>query len=426
MEYKKIDKQAYKIHFIKTDKFKKVKIRINFKEKTTKERIVYRNMLSLILLEATKKFNTRRLLDIECENLYNISVGAGTSSSGNCHLLRFNTTFLNEKYTEKGMTEASFKFFLEFIFNPNVNEGRFEEQTFNNAKNILKEDIESYADNPGRYAFSRIYEKMCPNSVIKYRSTGYIEDLEQVTPENLYEYYKELLRTNEIDIFIIGNIDVKEMEKIISDNFEINSFKKKNEEHFIHQSNFRKLPKVIKESKNVNQSILILGSKLKNITDFERKYVLTLYNYILGGSADSKLFKEVREKNSLCYSISSSHFGLADLEFISAGIDKQNFDKAVNLIKKEIKNMKNGDFTEDDIKQAKTTFLASLKELEDTANGIINIYEAHEYLDYDLLEDRAKLIAKVTKEDIVNVSKKIYLDTIYLLEGDKQDEETRN
>ena len=421
MEYIKIDKQAYKIHFIKTDKFKKVKIRINFKEKTTKEKVVYRNMLSLVLLEATKKFNTRRLLDIECENLYNIGVGAGTSNSGNYHLLRFNTTFLNEKYTEKGMMEESFKFFLEFIFNPNVIDGKFESQTFNNAKNILKEDIESYADNPGRFAFSRIYEIMCPNSVIKFRSTGYIEDLEKVTEENLYEYYKELLTNNEIDIFIIGNIDVKQMEKIIADNFNINSIKHEQIAHIVKQDDFRTEPRVIKENKNINQSILILGSKLKDITEFERKYVLVLYNYILGGSADSKLFKEVREKNSLCYSISSTHSGIANLEFISAGIDKENYDKAVELIKAEIKNMENGNFTEEDINQAKITFLASLKEIEDTANGIINIYEAHEYLDYDLLEERAKEIEKVTKEDIINVSKKMYLDTIYLLEGDKKD-----
>lgn len=421
MEYIKIDKQAYKIHFIKTDKFKKVKIRINFKEKTTKEKVVYRNMLSLVLLEATKKFNTRRLLDIECENLYNIGVGAGTSNSGNYHLLRFNTTFLNEKYTEKGMMEESFKFFLEFIFNPNVIDGKFESQTFNNAKNILKEDIESYADNPGRFAFSRIYEIMCPNSVIKYRSTGYIEDLEKVTEENLYEYYKELLTNNEIDIFIIGNIDVKQMEKIIADNFNIDSIKHEQLAHIVKQDDFRTEPRVIKENKNINQSILILGSKLKDITEFERKYVLVLYNYILGGSADSKLFKEVREKNSLCYSISSTHSGIANLEFISAGIDKENYDKAVELIKAEIKNMEDGNFTEEDINQAKITFLASLKEIEDTANGIINIYEAHEYLDYDLLEERAKKIEKVTKEDIINVSKKMYLDTIYLLEGDKKD-----
>jgi predicted Zn-dependent peptidase len=149
VEYRKVNEHAYNIHFIKTNKFKKIKIRINFKEKIEKELIVYRNMLSLILLEATKKYQTRRLLDIECENLYNISVSSNTSQSGNYQLLRFDTTFLNEKYTEEGMNEKSLQFFLDFIFNPNVDKGMFDIQTFNNAKNILKESIESFSDNPG-------------------------------------------------------------------------------------------------------------------------------------------------------------------------------------------------------------------------------------------------------------------------------------
>jgi len=423
MEYKKINEQAYNIHFVKTDKFKKIKVRINFKEPIEKEKIAYRNMLSLILLEATKKYTTRRLLDIECEYLYNINIGASTSQSGNYQLLRLDTTFLNEKYTESGMTEKSFQFFLDFIFNPNVENGKFDTQTFNNAKNILKEDIESFNDNPGRYAFSRLYENMCPDSVLKFHNTGYMEDLEKITPENLYTYYKELLRTNLIDIFIVGNIDFNNMEKIIKDNFIINTLKKANADHFIKQDKFRRIPQIVKDSKEINQSILIAASKLKNITPFEREYVLALYNSVLGGGPDSKLFKEVREKNSLCYSISSSHSGIANLQYISAGIDEKNFDKTIKLVKKEIKKMAQGDFTDEELIQAKTTYLASLKELEDSTNGIINIYEAHEYLDYGLIEDRTKEIVKVTREDIINVSKKIHLDTIYLLKGDRHEEE---
>ncbi len=423
MEYRKINEQAYNIHFVKTDKFKKIKVRINFKEPIEKEKIAYRNMLSLILLEATKKYTTRRLLDIECENLYNINIGASTSQSGNYQLLRLDTTFLNEKYTESGMTEKSFQFFLDFIFNPNVENGKFDIQTFNNAKNILKEDIESFNDNPGRYAFSRLYANMCPDSVLKFHNTGYMEDLEKITPENLYSYYKELLRTNLIDIFIVGNIDFNSMEKIIKDNFIINTLKKTKADHFIKQNKFRTLPQIVKDSKEINQSILIVASKLKDITSFEREYVLALYNSVLGGGPDSKLFKEVREKNSLCYSISSSHSGIANLQYISAGIDEKNFDKTIKLVKKEVKKMATGDFTDEELIQAKTTYLASLKELEDSTNGIINIYEAHEYLDYGLLEDRTSEIVKVTKEDIINVSKKIHLDTIYLLKGDRHEEE---
>ena len=426
MEYTKRETKAYNLHFIKTDKFKKIKIKINFKELIEKDKIVYRNMLSLILLEATKNYNTRRLLDIECENLYNIRVGGGTSISGNYQILSFNTTFLNEKYTEKGMNEKSLKFFLDFIFNPNIENNEFLNQAFTNAKNILEEDIEAFEESPGRLAFSKLYENMCPNTPIAYRNTGYIEDLESITPSNLYTYYKELLKKDLIDIFIIGDIDIDDMENIIKENFTINTIKQNKKSHIIEQTKFRRVPKVIKESKKINQSILIVASKLKNITNFERLYVLAIYNYILGGGADSKLFREVREKNSLCYYISSSHSGVANLELINSGIDGKNFEKALKLIKKEIKEMSLGNFSDDDITKAKINAKAALKEIEDVGEGLINIYEAHEYLDYDLIEERTKNIDKVTREDIINVAKKIKLDTIFILEGSKRNEEENN
>lgn len=426
MEYTKRETKAYNLHFIKTDKFKKIKIKINFKELIEKDKIVYRNMLSLILLEATKNYNTRRLLDIECENLYNIGVGGGTSISGNYQILSFNTTFLNEKYTEKGMNEKSLKFFLDFIFNPNIENNEFLNQAFTNTKNILEEDIEAFEESPGRLAFSKLYENMCPNTPIAYRNTGYIEDLESITPSNLYTYYKELLKKDLIDIFIIGDIDIDDMENIIKENFTINTIKQNKKSHIIEQTKFRRVPKVIKESKKINQSILIVASKLKNITNFERLYVLAIYNYILGGGADSKLFREVREKNSLCYYISSSHSGVANLELINSGIDGKNFEKALKLIKKEIKEMSLGNFSDDDITKAKINAKAALKEIEDVGEGLINIYEAHEYLDYDLIEERTKNIDKVTREDIINVAKKIKLDTIFILEGSKRNEEENN
>lgn len=422
MEYKKIEKQAYNIHFIKTDKFKKVKVKINFKEETDKEKIVYRNMLSLVLLEATRKYNTRRLLDIQCEYLYNIGIGSSSTMSGNYTILEFDTIFLNEKYTEKGMTEESFKFFLEFIFDPNVIDGMFDEVTFNNSKNILKEDILSYEDSPGRLAFHNLYKAMCPNTPFVYRTTGYLEDLEKITRESLYAYYKELLNSNSVDIFIVGDIDIKKFEKIIDNNFKIDTIKENDKSHFIKLDNYRNEFQILSDKKKVNQSILIFGFKVKDASDFEKKYVQCIYNYILGGSPNSRLFKEVREKNSLCYSISSSYSTIADLEFIVAGIDAKNYDKAVKIIKEEFTKMNNGEFGEKELEEAIVNYLSAFKELEDSIGGILNVYEGHEYLKYDLLDDRRDMIVKVTKDDIINFSKKICPDTIYLLEGDMKNE----
>ena len=115
MEYTNYENTSYKIHFIKTDKFKTITARVVFHSPIIKEKIVYRNMLSLILFESSKKYKTRRLIDIECENLYNIGVGSGTMISGNSNILSFNATFLNEKYTEKGMLNKSIDFIHDII-----------------------------------------------------------------------------------------------------------------------------------------------------------------------------------------------------------------------------------------------------------------------------------------------------------------------
>ena len=209
---------------------------------------------------------------------------------------------------------------------------------------------------------------------------------------------------------------------IPENNFKINTIKKTATSHIINHNKFRKITNIVKSPKNINQSILLFGFKLDNITEFERLYTLAVYNSILGGSPDSKLFREVREKNSLCYSISSTYSGINSYEIISAGINKKDYNKAVKLIKKEIKKMALGEFTEEEIKQAQITYIASLKEIEDAPSSMISIYEAHEYLGYDLMPEREKNIVKVTKEDIITLAKKLKLDTIYLLEGVKENE----
>jgi predicted Zn-dependent peptidase len=422
MNYQKINNNAYNIHFIKTDKFKKIRIKINFKEEVEKEKIAYRNMLSLILLESSRKYKTKRLLDIECEELYSASVGSNTTISGNYHLLSFNTVFLNEQYTEAGMNKKTFKFFADLITDPLVIDNGFDEDAFNNAKNYLMEDIKSYDDAPSRLAVSNLYNEMFKDSVVRLKSCGYMEDLVKITKENLYEYYKKMLKDNIVDIFIVGNFDEDEMKKMIEDNININTIKKKSKSHIINHTKFRKLVNYKKQEKNINQSILLFGFKLDNITEFERCYVLAVYNSILGGSPNSKLFREVREKHSLCYSISSTYSGINSYFLISAGIDRKDYDKSVSLIKEELKKMKNGQFKDEEIKEAKVSYIASLKEIEDTPSSMISIYEAHEYLNYGLMEEREENINKVTKEDIINLSKKLKLDTIYLLEGVKNED----
>ena len=181
-------------------------------------------------------------------------------------------------------------------------------------------------------------------------------------------------------------------------------------------------PKIVKEVDSINQSKLSIGCKLMDLTDRERNYVLTIYNLLLGATADSRFFKNIREKHSICYTISSSLDKIDNLLFIKAGISKNNFDLCVNLIKQEMKEIEDGNITDNELQNAKNTYISLLEEIMDNDESIIDTYVATDILGIGNVEERKEQIKTVTKEEVINLSKKIKMDTIYLLEGSDIDD----
>ena len=417
VKYKKYNIGAYNLHVIQSNQFKTVQVNIHFKRKVEKKEITYRNVLKSILLESNAIYKTRRELDIKTEELYDLRYSIGNYISGNYNVLNLESVFLNEKFTEKGMLEKSLQFIIDILLHPNIQNEQFEEKSFQICKSTIKEQIESLQDNPKRYSTIRLLENIDKNSPLSYRGVGYLEDLNTINPNNLYEYYQTMLKKDLVDIFVIGDVDDQFIRKFLLEHFKINTVKKTGIGHFIEHSKARKIPKVIKEQLPIEQSQLLLGCKLMKLSDFELKYVLSIYSYILGGGPDSKLFKNVREKNSLCYSISSSSSIVNHLFFIRAGIQASDFKKTVSLIKKEMKRMEKGDFTQEEIDAAITTYIHAFQEIEDYQDQIIGTYISHEYLGIELPEERVEKIKQVTKNMVIDVAKKVHLDTIYLLEG---------
>lgn len=423
MKYKKISNYSYNLHIIKTNKFKTVTVKINFKRKVDKKEITYRNMLIDMMCESTLEYPTKRLMSIASEELYELCYSGTNYLSGRYSIMGFDISFLNEEYTEPGMMDKSIKFLADLVFKPNVCKKNgttiFKEENFNMAYNLLKDNIISLKENPDAYSRARLLECMESDSCISYRNVGYIEDLENIDSKKLYKYYESVLNSDIIDIFVIGDVNETHIKNVIDKNFKcIKTFKKPSITHFIRPSKTRLVPKVVKENQKINQSKLLLGYKIDKMTDFELRYVLNVYSFILGGSPDSKLFKTVREKNSLCYYISASSYPLKSILLVNLGINKEDYKKAVTLIKKEVSNMKKGKFTNDDIIKAKITYINSLKELEDNPQSVLSLYAGMEYLNSDSFEDRFTKINKVDTKDIIKLANKIHLDTIYLLEGD--------
>ena len=414
-----IDKDlgSFKVHLIKTDLFKTITMKVMFHTPIIKEDITKRNILSDILLTSSKKYATRRDLNIKSEELYAADIYTSNQRIGNYITTSFILQTLNDKYTEDGNFASSVEFLHEIIFNPDLINNKFKDEKLELVKSNAKIALESIKENSENYSIIRLKEEYDNKSSVSYRMTGYLDDLEKINTQNLYDYYEKMIENDYVDIFVIGNINIKELLLIIKKYFKFRKVKKRKKSYELDYHLPRKKVKTIKEVTSNNQAKLAIALSISKLKDFDKKYSLLILNIILGGTADSKLFKEVREKNSLCYTIRSSYSRLDNMMIISAGIDNINYDKVLDLINKILDDIKKGKFNESDISVAKEYYNTLTESIVESPARLINESFSEKILGVDSLEKRKENINKITKKDIIRVSKKLNIDTIFLLEG---------
>jgi len=413
MKYTKKEMNNYNIYFVKTKKFKTITISFNFGKEMTKEDQVYRALLKKVLLHGTKTYPDLDKLCRARMSIYDPSVNIGASESGLDRLIYLDTTFVNEKYTEKGMNQKSIEFALSYIYNPDVNDGAFNKKNFELAKHEFIEGMKKIKDNPDNYCKERVWEEMEIFPFKEFDVNETIEFAETLNENNLYEYYQTLFNENSLDIFIVGDVNEEEITDIIDSIIKGNFIKNGKRRNISRKA---KELKIVKDNSNTEQSKLALGLRYEDLTDFERKYVSLAYNNILGGGWNSKLNKVVREENSLCYYIYANRNIPFGVSFIFSGIDADNYDKAVSLIKEQMEKMET-DVSEEELRRVKDVYNNALIEIEDSGNAILNNVMGQVFTDADDIPERKINMEKVTVEDVKNLAKKVKIEVIYLLEG---------
>ena len=419
MNYEKIDMGSYQLHMIKTNKFKTITVEVNFRREVKKEEITIRNLLKTVLISSNQNFKTERNLIKETENLYDLKLISSNTRIGNYSNLSFKIRFLNEKYTECSMNEYSIYFLMDILFRPNIIDNHFIDEELNKAKSKLKKNIENLYDNKLKYTLIKLLETT-KDKAYSYNSYGYLEDFEKINSNNLYQYYQSVLKDDLIDIFVVGDIDPLAIRTIFKKYFKTTTFKKNKKNIIVKELTPRKRIKKIIENDTANQSQLTLLCALNKLNDFERKYVLLVYNEMLGGSSNSLLFDAVREKNSYAYYVNAIPKAYDNLIMIYSGIEKGNSNNVLKIIKKTIQNIEKGKFEDKILESAKETLISSIKASVDSPAGIINTYYAKVLVNSEDFAERIANLRKVDKNDIINISKKITLHTMYLLEGENR------
>ena len=422
MNYKEKEiKQGIKFHTIDTNKFKTNLMAVFLTTKLTRENVTKNALISLLLRRGSQKMKTQEKISKQMENLYGAIFECGLDKTGDNQVIKLYIETINDKYlpqSGENMLKTAMDNLLELAFNPYVENDGFSKVYLNQEKNTIKQLIEARTDNKARYSQERCIEEMYKNENYSLFKFGYVDDLENIDEKSLYKYYKELIQDCKIDIFVSGNID-ENVNDIVEKNENIQKLKERQANYAepVIVKKVQNEEKIVTESLDVAQGKLVLGLDI-DIDNDDEKYDILAYNAILGGTATSKLFQNVREKAHLAYVASSSYHRFKNNILINCGIEISNFEKALKIVKEQIEDMKNGNFTEEDLENCKKVIIstiASIKEEQDTG---ITYYFARELSESKYSpEEYTKRVQKITKEDILKVAKKVSINTIYFLKN---------
>lgn len=405
-----------KLTLIPESKFKTNLISVYIQRKLDRNEVTKNALLPGILKSGCNKYKTLGQLTDREEELYGSYLHAGASKRGESQVLGFSILSVNEKYLDEKILGQCIEFLNEIINNPLVIDGGFNEEYLNIEKEILKDSIMSIINDKGNYAMKRTNEIMFEGEPYSINGKGYIEDLDTIDRVSLYEHYKEVLKTSPIEIMIEGEFEETEVVELIKEKFQ---FDRGNIIDIPKEEYYKEVDKVkeVKENMDIAQGKLVMGYRCNvDYLDEEKYYSLLLGSRILGGGADSKLFINVREKESLCYTIYSTIQKSKSTMMVCSGIEAQNYEKTVNLVKEQVQKLKDGDITESEISNAKIAFINSLNSLNDEIGRISDFYFSQSISKNKSDLDQIKnMINKSTKEDIVEAIKNIELDTIYFL-----------
>ena len=403
--------------YIPSNKFKTTVISFSAFSNLNKEDISKNSIIPCLLTNSCKKYPSFLKISTKLEELYGSSVSKNSGKLGDVQVLTISAESLNNEFTqnsENNILETS-KLLCEMIFNPNIIDGKFDEVSLNQEKRQLIENIQAELNDKRLYARKKCEEIMCKNE--KYGINESVETVQNLKNEDIFEAWKNILKSSHIEIIVVGNCEYN----LIFDEF-------KNNFSNIERSNIEKCEQEIveeiekiteaTEKMDVTQCKLVMGFRTKIAKPSEDVDAVKVMNALLGGTPQSKLFLNVREKKSLCYYCSSRYNPNKGVLFIESGVEKENIDKAKEEILNQIQEIKLGNFSDKDLLEIKLFITQSIQKIDDDLGALGSWYVSRSFDENKQSPINAiEKINSVSREKVIEVAEKLSLDTVYTLSG---------
>ncbi len=425
-----IEEQALKIasfngidiYRVRSEKFKTNSINIFFQDTLKREDVTKNALVPAVLRRGCKSFKTIQEIALYLEELYGAAFDCGVSKKGEQQIIQFYIDHISDKYTGENanLFEKCFNLLFEIITEPVLENGVFKVDYLEQEKENLRKIIEGRINDKLQYSVERCLEETCKGEPFQIYEYGFIEDLNAIDGKDLYEHYGRMVKSLPVKVYIAGDIEDKALDAAIK---RLKGLERGNIKGIAPAGIEKKAGGVknITESLNVTQGKLSLGFRT-NIPPGDRAYyALLVYNSILGGGIHSKLFQNVREREGLAYYSFSRLEKFKGLMVISCGIEIQNKDKAVEVILKQIEEMKNGNILAYEYDSSIKSIQTGLESLKDSQIQMVDFFLSQTISDTnDTLDSLIEKIKKVSMQEIKAVAEKINLDTVYFLTSQQE------
>ena len=403
---------------VKDSRFKTMKISANIIVPLSAETASSYALLCGVLSRSTKAYPDFTALSRRLSSLYGAELNFSFRTAGSSQVLTLSASGLDDRYTLDGESVARELSLLlcGVIFEPNLQGDAFVEEEVEQERRQLLDLIDSEFNDKRIYANSRLTEIMCAGEPSGVKRYGSAEKIREATPASLYESWKSMLKTAVFEIMYIGDSEPVKAVEVFENAFKDIERRPLHAENKIVRSAAE--TKRVAEEMNVAQSKLVMGFRAGTALPEKERYASMLMCAVLGGTANSKLFCNVREKQSLCYYCASRYDKHRGIMVIDSGVEGENIEKLENGVMKEIEDMKNGDITDFEISATKMAVINSYHTSNDTVSGIEAWYSSQLFDGgFKTIEELSAIINSVTKEQLVEAANRLTLDTVYVLKN---------
>lgn len=401
-----------------TDKrYKKNLISVAFSTQLSEDTATENVIVPVLLTKCNSKLPTYKAFNNKMSRLYASGIGGTAGRQYDLQTISFGAYYLDDIYALSGekMTGIMTDILIDCLTSPVTENGVFSEKFVELEKKTVIDNIETAINDKRSYAIERAMKTICKGEPASVCSYGTVEKAKLITPDSAYKAYRRMLETMPCEIICTGCSDFDGVAEKFAAAFE------KAGRHDIENTTIALSPvktqtEEVTERLTVNQSKLVLGFKSHSDDDA----ALVLLQKIFGGTTSSKLFRNVREKMSLCYYCSAARNDLKGIMLVNSGVENENIEKTKEAVIDQLEEIKNGNFTNEDINFAEMAIKNDFKSVADSAGNVSNWYfDCIRKNDIVTPEEKLGRYLGLSKERIIAAAKSMVLDSVYVLTGNE-------